>query len=514
MKKPVLFLLLGGFVLCALFAPAWPSAFAQDTGRADESAEPPGDESAPAGSDGEAEAASGAAGGVAGEEEEPGEIYFFLGRFHPIALHSPIGILSALFLFELIALLFLRGQFRERNAGRWVLLTLGSGSAVVAATLGVFLSWSASYNEDLIFWHQWTGIAVAVAAVVAWSLRALYERSQDSSYNLGYIVSLSIAVAVLMPAGHFGAGLTHGTDYLTKYLPEPIAFLAPILGEAKAAETVADDSIFGNRILPILESKCFECHSNEKQDGELRMDSLDACLAGGESGSPSIVQGDAMASYMVELMLLPEENEDVMPPRGKPKLTPEETLTLIEWVNRGAPWGDYEAPEPVVVAVSKLDPNEVDPADMEPKPLVEMADTMKLFFEERFNELRAGLVEEPKGRSRISAVYNATYSLAEAHNLLFELDEDDFMETDEWAAYAVQGRQLSGAIGEALKASDYPLMKEHFVALVESCNGCHQEFSPDVDTVLLVAPAEEVEEPAEEEESGGRRGRRGRRGRN
>jgi hypothetical protein len=129
-------------------------------------------------------------------------------------------------------------------------------------------------------------------------------------YQSPYV--LFIAVIVVMPAGHFGAGLTHGTDYLTKYLPEELAFLAPILGEAKVAEATADgDSVFANEILPVLEAKCFECHSTEKQDGELRLDSLEACLAGGESGLPSIVRGEAFASYMVELMLLPEANEDV-----------------------------------------------------------------------------------------------------------------------------------------------------------------------------------------------------------
>ncbi len=512
MKKSGLFLLLGAFILCALLAPAGPSAFAQDAERLDEPAESAGDENAAPKSDGVEKA-------TVEEEEGVNEIFLFLGRFHPVALHSPVGILSALLAFELLVLLFLRGQFHERSAARWVLLTLGSFTAAIAATFGMFLSWSPGYNENLIFWHKWTGSAVAVAAAIAWGLRVLYERSKDPSYNWGYLVSLIIAVLVLMPAGHFGAGLTHGTDYLTKYLPEQLAFLAPMLGETKVVGASAtDDSVFGNQILPVLEAKCFECHSAEKQGGDLRLDSIEACLAGGESGLPSIVQGDAMASHMVKLMLLPGENEDVMPPRGKPKLTPEETLTLIDWVNRGAPWGDYETPEPIVAAAS-LDPSEVNPADMEPKPLVEMADTMKLFFERPFSDLRASLAEEPSGRAGISAVYNATYSLAEAHNLLFGLTEEDFMETDEWAAYAVQGRQLSAAIGDALKALDYPLMRQHFVSLVESCNGCHQEFSPDVDTVLLVAPAKEetvVEaEPAEEEgEDRSRRGRRGRGSRN
>jgi uncharacterized membrane protein len=488
-KQLGLFLALGGFLLCALFGSLQQAAFAQDSEPAEESAESVEVESA-----------------AVAEEEGPNEFFFFLGRFHPIALHSPIGILTALFLFELVVLVFIRDQFVQRNAARWVLLTLGAASAVVAATLGVFLSWSAGYNEDLVFWHKWTGIAVAGAAVVAWGLRVLYERSQDPSYNWGYFVSLLVAVTVLMPAGHFGAGLTHGTDYLTKYLPEQMAFLAPILGEAKLGETgLADGSVFGNEIFPILEGKCFECHGVEKQDGDLRLDDLDNVLEGGESGLPSIVQGEAMESHMVKLMLLPEENEDVMPPRGKAKLTPEETLTLIEWVNRGAPWGDYEAPAPVVVAVSSADPSEVDPADMEPKAVIEIDEIMEMFFEEQFNELRRSVAEEPSKRAQLRAVYRTTYSLAEAHNLLFDLDEEyfekEFIEADVWGAYVVRGRQYAGAIGDALRPLDYPLLKERFVALVESCNGCHEEYADDVDPFTVEVPAEK--KPAEKEDGRG-----------
>jgi uncharacterized membrane protein len=488
-NKLVLFLVLGSLILCALFGLPLQATFAQDGEPAEESTESAEVESA-----------------VVAEEEGPNEFFFFLGRFHPIALHSPIGILTALFLFEVIVLVFIRDQFVQRNTARWVLLTLGAASAVAAATLGVFLSWSAGYNEDLVFWHKWTGIAVAVAAVVACGLRVLYERSQDPSYNWGYFVSLLVAVTVLMPAGHFGAGLTHGTDYLTKYLPEQMAFLAPILGEAKSGEIgLVDDSIFGNEILPILEGKCFECHGVEKQDGDLRLDDLGNVLEGGESGLPSIVQGEAMESHMVKLMLLPEENEDVMPPRGKAKLTPEETLTLIEWVNRGAPWGEYEAPQPVVVASASIDPSEVDPADMEPKAILEIDELMKMFFEKQFEDLRRSVAEEPSKRSQLRAIYRTTYSLAEAHNLLFDLDEDyfeeEFIEADVWGAYVVKGRQYAGAIGDALNPLDYPLVKERFVALVNSCNSCHEEYADDVDPITVEVPAEK--EPAKTEDGDG-----------
>ncbi len=47
---------------------------------------------------------------------------------------------------------------------------------------------------------------------------------------------------------------------------------------------------FEQKIRPLLAENCFKCHGPDKQKGGLRLDSLAAMLAGGESG-PAIVPG-------------------------------------------------------------------------------------------------------------------------------------------------------------------------------------------------------------------------------
>src|SRR6266850_3208940 len=42
---------------------------------------------------------------------------------------------------------------------------------------------------------------------------------------------------------------------------------------------------FEKKIRPLLSDNCFKCHGEEKQKGHLRLDSLEALLAGGESGT-------------------------------------------------------------------------------------------------------------------------------------------------------------------------------------------------------------------------------------
>ena len=45
-----------------------------------------------------------------------------------------------------------------------------------------------------------------------------------------------------------------------------------------------------------------------------------------------------MESNLVRRFLLPEEHQEVMPPSGTEAPTAEEILTIIHWVQRGAPF--------------------------------------------------------------------------------------------------------------------------------------------------------------------------------
>ena len=45
-----------------------------------------------------------------------------------------------------------------------------------------------------------------------------------------------------------------------------------------------------------------------------------------------------MKSNLLRLILLPEDHDDVMPPKGKAPLTPEEMLAVSRWIQAGAPF--------------------------------------------------------------------------------------------------------------------------------------------------------------------------------
>ena len=66
--------------------------------------------------------------------------------------------------------------------------------------------------------------------------------------------------------------------------------------------------------------------------------------------------------------MLPRDHDDVMPPTGKEPLTTEEVVTLINWIQEGAPFADFgvapktEKPEPVPTPPLPPSPSSAAPA--------------------------------------------------------------------------------------------------------------------------------------------------------
>src|SRR5205085_1740341 len=73
---------------------------------------------------------------------------------------------------------------------------------------------------------------------------------------------------------------------------------------------------YAKDIRPLFEASCFRCHGEEKQKGELRLDSLAAVLKGGEDGKV-VVPGNSKKSLLV-FAVAQVDNEIAMPPKRKP----------------------------------------------------------------------------------------------------------------------------------------------------------------------------------------------------
>ncbi len=86
---------------------------------------------------------------------------------------------------------------------------------------------------------------------------------------------------------------------------------------------------FANDIIPILQSRCLNCHGGDRVEEGLIVKSYADIMAGSDNG-PVLIPGDANGSLLVELIVNKE-----MPKKG-PKLTPPQTQLIVDWVNQGA----------------------------------------------------------------------------------------------------------------------------------------------------------------------------------
>jgi hypothetical protein len=95
---------------------------------------------------------------------------------------------------------------------------------------------------------------------------------------------------------------------------------------------------FEKRIRPVLIERCYKCHSAEspKLKADLRLDTREGLLWGGESGKPAIVPGHPEASRLIAAIRYADPDLQ-MPPLKEGKLTDQQIADFVAWVNMGAP---------------------------------------------------------------------------------------------------------------------------------------------------------------------------------
>jgi uncharacterized membrane protein/mono/diheme cytochrome c family protein len=245
----------------------------------------------------------------------------FIGRFHPVVVHLPIGILLLAVIFHLLAY---KEKFAMLQPAVKYSLLLGMLAAIASCISGFLLSQSGDYDEALVSKHQWFGIGLACVSVFTYFV---IEK------NLRLVKWLMPLIALLIIiTGHLGGSLTHGEDYLTKP-----AVAKDSAGNVlmKPIPNVQQAIAYNDIVQPMLQARCYNCHGPAKQKGKLRLDEPSFIDKGGEDGKV-IIASSAGESELIKRILLPLDNKDHMPPKEKPQLTKEQIELLNWWVNSGA----------------------------------------------------------------------------------------------------------------------------------------------------------------------------------
>lgn len=254
------------------------------------------------------------------------EIVIFIGRFHPLVVHMPIGFIAAVIILQLVA------RFSQSNLriGIGTLLWFSMITAILSTIIGTLLAIPGGYDAELLLKHRQLGLGTSIATI--WMLCA--HRSKRRGSGLFYSLSLLFGMGLLGATGHFGGSLTHGDDYLTAYLPEALG--GKTQAEPIDPGTPEDAALYDRVIQPILDAKCVACHNDTKSKGELRMDSFEALLIGGKKG-PTLIENNAAGSLMIERAQLPLDHKEHMPPEGKVQLSEAELEAISWWIDQGAP---------------------------------------------------------------------------------------------------------------------------------------------------------------------------------
>lgn len=243
-----------------------------------------------------------------------------IGKLHPLLVHLPIGFLLLLGGLEWLTL---RPQHRRLLPANRLILLLTIPVTAASAGCGWLLAGDGDYDRQTLFWHKWLGTALVAATILLWVIR---QRGWWTAYRRALVATL----VLLIVASHHGGTLTHGKDFLAW----------PRRSKPLLAVTTPEDwlgrPVYSGVIQPVFTQYCVSCHGEQKQKGGLRMDTAEHLLAGGDSGSALAPPG-AATSLIGKRLALPLDDDDHMPPDGKPQPSPAELKLIFWWLDSGAP---------------------------------------------------------------------------------------------------------------------------------------------------------------------------------
>lgn len=247
------------------------------------------------------------------------------GRWHPLVLHFPLVLICILFLatisqsllqFQLpkplISVLYIATLF-------FTLLSLVSG----------FLLWSSGAYAGTLPDDHFKG-AMYTYGLLILSLFLYHFRGKLKAISRLHLLTLLAAVVAVFYTGHLGGNMTHGTDFLTAYLP---------LMTAERDQTIANDSteyLYEDIVYPILEVKCAGCHSTIRTKGGFSVATLNDLFQKGESGKSAVIHSFPDSSELYRRLILPDTLDEHMPPKGKNPLERKEIEIVKYWILEGA----------------------------------------------------------------------------------------------------------------------------------------------------------------------------------
>lgn len=110
----------------------------------------------------------------------------------------------------------------------------------------------------------------------------------------------------------------------------PFLLLVTLQACIEPLPAVAAPPLFERDVLPILTTKCGNCHGGQVRKADLSLQDMASLVRGGESGSV-ITPGEPAESLLFEFI-----RDGAMPPEGEPSLSAQQMEIIRAWIESGA----------------------------------------------------------------------------------------------------------------------------------------------------------------------------------
>ncbi len=255
------------------------------------------------------------------------DFLLFLGRFHVLALHLPIGIVIVAVVLDFAAR---RERYRALAQASPFLWGAAALSAVLTVALGYLHFAEGGFAGPSGNAHRLFGTTTAAVMLLGWWLA-----TRPAATWLKPAVGV-LALILVSVTGHYGGNLTHGSTFILEYAP---GFLRSLLGaETKRPRpaSVAAADPYLDVVQPLLNQRCGTCHSGDKREGSFSMATYASTLAGGDTGR-AIVPGNLEGSELYFRITRTADDEKLMPAEGKTPPTKDQIAIIKWWIEKGAP---------------------------------------------------------------------------------------------------------------------------------------------------------------------------------
>ncbi len=137
----------------------------------------------------------------------------WIGRFHPVSTHIPVGLMLTAVLAEALAWWTRKDSWLQTVRFLVIVAALG---AVATGSLGWINAYFSSYSKEpwaLLWWHRWLGTGTSLWAVVCAVLVVIHECPEGSKERQRFRGALLLGAALVSISGFLGAGLIYGLDH-------------------------------------------------------------------------------------------------------------------------------------------------------------------------------------------------------------------------------------------------------------------------------------------------------------